>query len=110
MARIKQETSETVRPKSKNELKIIIQNTIKKKGIKCDLNFIDTSLIKNLSYLFRKVDFNGNISKWDVSNVKNMQGMFEKSKFNGDISQWDVSNVTDMSGMFRDSMFMLLIP
>lgn len=34
-----------------------------------DLNFIDTSLIKDMSRLFKNSEFNGDISKWDVSNV-----------------------------------------
>ena len=41
-----------VQPKTKDELKKIIEDTIKEQGFNCDLNFIDTSLIKDMSYLF----------------------------------------------------------
>ena len=94
-----------VQPRTKEELKQIIKDTIKEKGNKCDLNFIDTSLITDMSGLFDSSDFNGDISKWDVSNVKNMSEMFDGSKFNGDISNWDVSNVEDMAYMFCVSNF-----
>ena len=36
-------------PKTKDELKKIIEDTIKEQGNNCDLNFIDTSLIKDMS-------------------------------------------------------------
>ena len=98
-----------VKPKNKKKLLKIIEETIKNKGPKCDLNFIDTSLITDMSFLFwfssYSREFQGNISKWDVSNVTDMKSMFEESKFNGDISKWNVSNVKDMSGMFEDSKF-----
>ena len=93
----------TVRPKNKVELKKIIEETIKEQGFNCDLNFIDTSLIKDMSYLFYNTEFNGDISKWDVSNVKDMSCMFEFSRFNKDISKWNVSNVRKIRGMFNYS-------
>ena len=93
-------------PKTKDELKQIIKERIKRKGPECDLNDIDVSNITDMSYLFCQFfRFNGDISNWDVSNVKNMFQMFCESKFNGDISNWDVSNVTDMSFMFFNSNF-----
>ena len=58
--------------------------------------------VKDLSRLFLKTNFNGDISEWDVSNVTNMSGMFHYArKFNGDLSKWNVSNVGDMNGMFN---------
>lgn len=84
----------------------IIRETIEKEGNNCDLNFIDTSGIKNMSYLFEDPkfrDFNGDISKWNVSNVTDMRGMFFFSKFNGDISKWDVSNVQLFNCMFYNN-------
>ena len=42
----------TVQPKNKEELMEIIEDTIKKEGNRCDLNFIDTSLITDMSGLF----------------------------------------------------------
>jgi hypothetical protein len=41
-----------VQPKTKKELKTLINKTIKKQGYVCDLNFIDTSLIIDISFLF----------------------------------------------------------
>ena len=57
-------------PKNKYELKKIITDRISKEGFKCDLNDIDTSLIDDMSGLFIRLDFNGDISKWNVSNVE----------------------------------------
>ena len=87
-------------PKTKDELKDIINQRIKSEGNECDLNDIDTSNITDMSHLFRYSDFNGNISGWNVSNVTDMEGMFASSTFNSDISKWDVSNVTIMHMMF----------
>ena len=92
-------------PKTKDELKDIINQRIKSEGNECDLNDIDTSNITDMSGLFVSSEFNGDISKWDVSNVTDMEGMFRFSKFNGDLSNWDVSNVTNMEGMFANSNF-----
>ena len=94
-----------VAPKTKEELTKIIKDTIKKEGLNCNLNFIDVSKITDMSYMFYRSKFNGDISKWDVSNVENMSNMFHDSKFNGDISDWDVSKVENMSYMFSDSAF-----
>ena len=90
-------------PKTRDELKDIIGDRILKEGPNCDLNDIDTSLIDDMSGLFIRSDFNGDISNWDVSNVMSMRGMFSdcnKLKSFGDISSWDVSKVTNMAFMF----------
>ena len=87
-------------PKTKDELKDIINKRIESEGNECDLNDIDTSNITDMSYLFEDSEFNGDISKWNVSNVTNMTGMFMLSKFDGDISKWDVSNVKFKLSMF----------
>ncbi len=63
----------TVQPKTKKELEDIIKKTIEEKGDSCDLNFIDTSLITDMSELFLRSSFNGNISKWDTSTQKAKQ-------------------------------------
>ena len=93
------------RPKNKKELMEIIREIIAEKGPNCDLNFIDVSNITDMSYLFWKTKFDGDISKWDTSNVTNMCGMFQKCSFNGDISKWNVSNVKNMAAMFMFSEF-----
>ena len=92
-------------PTSKKELKKIIEERISKYGPDCNLNDIDTSLITDMSFLFYKSKFNGNISNWDVSKVKDMHDMFNWAIFTGDISGWDVSNVEDMCWMFNYSKF-----
>ena len=95
-------------PKTKDELKKLVNKLIKERGDDADLNDIDTSKITDMSYLFYEFEFNGDISNWDVSNVEDMSYMFMGSKFtgeNGDISKWDVSNVYDMSSMFSYSEF-----
>ena len=92
-------------PKTKEELKSIIDDRIEKEGFSCDLDDIDTSLITDMSELFADSKFNGDISKWNVSNVTNMGWMFAQSVFNSDISNWDISKVTDMSHMFIGAKF-----
>ena len=56
------ESEDKVQPKNKTELKKIIEETIKEKGPNCDLNFIDTSKITDMSELFAYAKFNGDIS------------------------------------------------
>ena len=93
-------------PKTKDELKELVNQLINERGKDTDLNDIDTSEITDMSYMFKQSYFNGDISNWDVSNVTDMESMFYESKFtgeNGDISKWDVSNVKDMSYMFDKS-------
>ena len=51
-----------------------------------NLNYIDTTNVMDMSYLFINSLFNANINKWNTSNVTKMKGMFEKSQFNVDIS------------------------
>ena len=41
-----------MKPRTKKELIKIIKQTIEKEGFECDLNFIDTSNIRSMSYLF----------------------------------------------------------
>ena len=72
-----------------------------------NFNWIDTSEITDMSYLFFKNrKFNGHIELWDVHNVTDMRCMFKYAeKFNQPIGDWDVSKVTDMSQMFYYSDF-----
>ena len=93
-------------PQTKEELRAIIKQRIKDEGNEVDLNDIDVSNITNMSNLFERTNFNGNISNWYVSNVTNMYSMFYGCKnFNQDISNWDVSTVTNMTYLFYDSKF-----
>ena len=98
-------TQTTIKPITKEELLSIIKETIEKEGLNCNLNFIDTSEITDMSLLFDGSSFNGDISEWNTSNVKNMCGMFIDSIFNGDISAWDTSSVIRMDYMFMNSSF-----
>ena len=97
-------------PKTKDELKKLVNKLIKERGNKADLNDIDTSEITDMSALFYGSKFNGDISNWNVSNVKDMSSMFEASKFNGDISNWNVSNVKYMMYMFFKSPLQKNLP
>ena len=84
----------------------LVRNYIKIFGYDCDLNWIDTSNVTDMGYLFDEMrSFTGNVSEWNVSNVTNMGNMFGSTNFNGDLSKWDVSNVTDMDSMFEFSLF-----
>ena len=93
------------KPTDNEKFKNAIRKYIHVASRKCDLNWIDTSEITDMSYLFSNSEFNGDISKWNVSNVKDMEAMFEWSKFNGDISKWNVSNVENMYCMFMGGVF-----
>ena len=54
-------------PKSKEELKDIINQLIDEQGYDGDFNDIDTSEITDMSELFDGIEkFNGDISNWDV--------------------------------------------
>jgi hypothetical protein len=51
-----------VKPISRMELKAIISRSIKLFGSDCDLNWLDTSDITNMSNIFENTKFNGDIS------------------------------------------------
>ena len=88
-----------VQPKTKEQLKSLIEYGFNHNIY--DLNFINTSKITDMSWLFGNVKHNFDVSKWDVSNVTNMSAMFYYCKFfDCDLSNWNVSNVTDMNHMF----------
>ena len=95
-------------PKTRDELQKLVNKLIKERGNDANLNDIDTSEIKDMSYMFKSSEFNGDISEWYVSNVKYMGYMFAYSEFtgkNGDLSKWDVRNVQYMHYMFAYSEF-----
>ena len=88
-----------VQPKNKAQLKSLIEYAFNHNIY--DLNFIATSEITNMSWLFEYISCNFDISNWDVSTVTNMSAMFYCCwNFNCDLSYWDVSNVTCMEYMF----------
>jgi surface protein len=64
----------------------------------------DVGNVTNMSSMFQNSDLgvNHELNLWDVSKVVNMSSMFKGSNFNGYIYAWDTSSVTNMSGMFFD--------
>ena len=92
-----------IRPETKRELITLIVQEVEQQGPDVDLNFIDTSLITDMSYLFYTLDIrNIKIDRWDTSNVTDMEGMFMNcSDLNCDLGGWNTSNVTTMRSMFN---------
>ena len=75
-------------PKNRIELREIISEKTKKEGLECDLNDIDVSRIKDMSYMFYNSKFNRDISKWNVSKVKDMNNMFWKCPLEKNLPKW----------------------
>ena len=74
-----------VQPKTKEQLKQLINYAFKHNIY--DLNFIDTSEITDMSWLFENVKHNFDVSDLDVSNVTDMNNMFYCcNNFNCDLS------------------------
>ena len=72
-----------------------------------DYSAVCTSLISDMSEVFKNRTKSSNISSWDTSIVTNMNSMFESSFLgvNHEMNLWDVSKVVDMSSMFSGSNF-----
>ena len=75
-------------PKTKKELKEIIEKLIKERGNNADLNDIDVSAITDMTGVFYNSVFNGDISEWDVSNVENMDDIFHRSILEKNPPKW----------------------
>ncbi len=70
-----------LQPTSKDELRSIIEQELELQGPDADLNFIDTSEITDMSYLFWGLNIgNIKIDQWETSNVKYLSNMFYAHK------------------------------
>ena len=70
-----------LQPTSKDELRSIIEQELELQGPDADLNFIDTSEITDMSYLFWGLNIgNIKIDQWETSNVKYPSNMFYTHK------------------------------
>ena len=92
------------RPSSKAELRFMIEQELKRQGRDVDLNFIDTSEITDMSYLFNGLYIGYiKIDEWDTSNVTDMDGMFMGCcELNADLSSWNTKNVRRMNRMLSN--------
>lgn len=52
--------------------------------------------------MFKRSNFNSDLSKWDTSKVEDMREMFMGSGFSGDISGWNVSRVVSIRKIFSN--------
>ena len=75
-------------PKTRDELKELVDKLIKERGNEANLNDIDTSEITDMSYIFSYSSFNGDISEWDVSKVEDMVYIFYKSPLEKNPPKW----------------------
>jgi hypothetical protein len=73
---------------NREHLDKVIKEHIQAFGNEVDLNHLDVSHVLDMSQLFYKSGFNGDISGWDVSNVLDMRHMFAHAKFNQNLTLW----------------------
>ena len=65
---------------------------------------IVTTLMMDMSDMFKLTSFNEDISEWDVSSVTNMNNVFDGVLlFNRPLNNWDVSKVESMNSMFLNA-------
>ena len=93
----------SVHPKNKRELRIIIEDRLKKSDI-IDLSDIDISDVENLNNLFFGINPKiVDISYWDTSHIKDFSGMFKectKLKSIYGIENLDMRNAVTLKNMF----------
>ena len=92
-----------IQPTTRDDLRLLVVQEIKyNQGPDADLNFIDTSLITDMTDLFVNLSpRNIKIDRRDTSRVKITRDMFYGcEECNTDISMWNMSNIEDASGMF----------
>jgi hypothetical protein len=108
------EQSKTYKPKVKYELQKLLKVLIRERGPKGNFNDIDVSEIKDMSHLFKEIDyFEGDISQWDVSNVIDATSMLQcisypnpktglpiGKGFQSDISQWNFASLEYAENIF----------
>lgn len=86
-------------PTTKKELLKLVEDS------KVKLETIDTSKIKDMSYIFKESkrrSFKG-LETWNVESVENMKDMFRGAKFfNHDISAWNTKSLKNMQGIFYE--------
>jgi surface protein len=90
---------------TKAELKALINayDSIPTQANKEAIENANVSEIRDMSNLFYRHHFDGDLSEWDTSKVTNMHSMFEDSKIASLPESFDTSNVTDMNHMFLRS-------
>ena len=105
--------SYSARPHHRDELIRLIKERIETHGKHCNLNDIDVSGIEDFSFVFKEVDFQGDISQWDVSNAKKwylclqvlrsavifLSGMSPRSK-----AWWGCSAILSSMAIYRIGM------
>lgn len=77
-----------------------MSNLFIKSSFNGDIGYWDTSQVTDMSYLFFETSFNGDIGDWDTSQVTTMYRMFEAATQSPIIDNWDTSSVINMSGIF----------
>ena len=81
----------TYKPMNKDQLRnIILAYSKYATPFYRSLNWIDTSEMKDMSYLFQCISmyYYLDITQWDVSNVRDMRCMFNESSVSVDVSKW----------------------
>ena len=96
---------EPIRPKTNQELKILVREAIAAHGAGCDLNHIQVSTLMNFEGVFKETPFDGDISQWNTEHMVLGISMFENCPFNGDISRWNMGNCRRTERMFAGSAF-----